>query len=56
MKKIILQHWTGEMYELGTLSSANISKYATKVGAEDKLLRGDVFNPKHTDENGLKRI
>lgn len=46
MKKLILQHWSGEMDELGTLSSANIAKYATKVGADYKLLRGDVFNPK----------
>jgi len=45
VKNIILQHWTGDMDELGTLSSANISKYATKVGADYKLLRGDVFNP-----------
>ena len=43
MKNIILQHWTGEMDELGTLSSANISKYANKIGADYKLLRGDVF-------------
>ena len=45
MKNIILQHWTGEMNELGTLSSANIAKYAEKVGAEYKLLRGNVFSP-----------
>lgn len=43
MKNIILQHWTGEMNELGTLSSANISRYADKIGADYKLLRGDVF-------------
>ena len=45
MKNIILQHWTGEMNELGTASSANISKYAEKLGADYKLLRGDVFQP-----------
>ena len=43
MKNIILQHWTGEMDELGTLSSKNISTYAEKIGADYKLLRGDVF-------------
>ena len=43
MKNIILQHWTGEMNELGELSSANISKYAEKIGADYKLLRGNVF-------------
>lgn len=31
------------MDELGTLSSANISKYAEKVGANYELLRGNVF-------------
>ena len=45
MKNIILQHWAGEMDELGMASSANISKYAMKVGAEYKLLRGNVFRP-----------
>jgi len=48
MKKIILQHWKGEMDELCTLSFANISKYAEKVGADYELLRGDVFNPTMT--------
>lgn len=42
---IILQHWTGELDELAKLSSANIKKYADKVGAEYRLLRGDVFRP-----------
>lgn len=45
MKKLILQHWTGEMNELGNCSSANISKYAQKLGADYKLLRGNVFRP-----------
>lgn len=40
---IILQHWSGEMNELGRLSSANISAYAARMGAEYKLLRGNVF-------------
>ena len=43
MKNIILQHWAGEMDELGTRSSANIAKYAKKLGADYKLLRGNVF-------------
>ena len=43
MKNIILQHWSGEMNELGELSSANISKYAEKIGVEYKLIRGDKF-------------
>ena len=46
MKNIILQHWTGEMDELGTKSSTNISKYAKKLGADYKLLRGNVFHEK----------
>ncbi len=43
IKNIVLQHWTGEMNELGTFSSANISKYAEMVDADYRLLRGDVF-------------
>ena len=46
MKNIILQHWTGEMNELGECSSANISKYAKKLGADYRLLRGNLFRPK----------
>jgi hypothetical protein len=40
---IILQHWAGEMSELGLLSSLNIADYAARVGAEYRLLRGNVF-------------
>ena len=43
MKNIILQHWTGEMNELCLLSSKNIEKYAKKVGADYRLLRGNIF-------------
>lgn len=43
MKKIILQHWTGTMNELGNASSANIQRYAEKCSADYRLLRGDVF-------------
>lgn len=43
MKKIILQHWTGPLNELAKLSSANISKYANKTGADYELLLGNVF-------------
>ena len=44
MKKIILQHITGELGELEKLSSWNISAYAKFCGADYKLLRGPVFN------------
>jgi len=40
---IILQHWTGELEELGKLSSANIAAYAERISTEYRLLRGDVF-------------
>ena len=43
MKNIILQHWSGELNQLTKLSSTNISKYAAKIGADYKLLRGEVF-------------
>ncbi len=45
MKNIILQHWTGEMDQLGEKSSSNIQRYANKVSADYQLLRGNVFNP-----------
>lgn len=48
MRNIILQHWTGDMNDLTTKSSLNISKYAKKVNAEYRLLRGNVFHPKLT--------
>ena len=43
MKNIILQHWTGELGELELLSSANIKKYAESLGADYRMLRGQVF-------------
>ena len=45
MKNIILQHWTGDVNELTRLSVANISKYATKIGADYKFVQGNVFRP-----------
>lgn len=45
MKNIILQHWSGPMNELGRRSSANIAKYAEKIGVDYRLLEGDVFRP-----------
>ena len=42
---IVLQHWTGELDALGEASMANISSYASRIGAEYALLRGDVFRP-----------
>lgn len=44
MKKIILQHWAGELNELTKLSSANISRYAKWCGAEYRMLRGAVLH------------
>jgi len=37
-RNIILQHWPGEMNELGIASSTNISKYAEKLGADTNFL------------------
>lgn len=45
---IILQHWTGELDELGRRSSENIQAYAERMGAEYRLLRGNVFRPSLT--------
>ena len=40
MKKIILQHWIGELGELEKLSSKNIESYAKYCDADYRLLRG----------------
>jgi len=42
---IILQHWSGAMNRLTELSVANMSRYADKIGADYRLLRGDLVNP-----------
>ena len=42
-RNIILQHRVGDLGELERLSAVNIEKYAEKVGAEYRLLRGNVF-------------
>ena len=44
-KNIILQHWSGPLDELSQRSTDNISKYAKRIGADYRLLRGDVFWP-----------
>ena len=45
LQNIILQHWTGALGAIEILSSDSISHYARQVGADYKLLRGDVFRP-----------
>lgn len=45
MKNIILQHWSGPINKLGELSSTNISQYADRLGADYKLIRGNLFRP-----------
>jgi hypothetical protein len=45
MKKLILQHWTGELGELEKLSMENIKAYADFCGADYRFLMGNVFNP-----------
>lgn len=50
---IILQHWAGEMSELGLLSSLNIADYAARMGAEYRLLRGHIFR-KHLSPQSQK--
>ena len=42
---IVLQHWTGDLGPLQRASVANMERYAAWVGAEYRLLRGDVFDP-----------
>lgn len=44
MKYLILQHWYGELSELEFASRANISKYASSIGADYIMLSGLCFN------------
>lgn len=48
MKNIILQHYTGDLGELEILSKKNMEEYADKLGAEYRLLSGNVFHPELT--------
>lgn len=48
MKRIILQHWAGELTEVVTASSQNIERYATQVGADYRLLRKYPFSKRLT--------
>lgn len=48
MVNIILQHYTGDLGELEEASVANMQQYASSVGAEYQLVRGNVFNPSFT--------
>jgi hypothetical protein len=43
MKNIILQHFDGNLRELDKLSIDNIQEYASKLGAEYKLIQGKPF-------------
>lgn len=43
MKNIILQHYTGILGDLEVLSSTNMQKYASSIGADYYLIRGDQF-------------
>ena len=43
MKNIILQHFTGNLRELDKRSIENIKQYATFIGADYKLILGQVF-------------
>lgn len=44
MSNIILQHYTGELGELEKSSVKNIEKYAKQIGADYKLVIGQVFD------------
>lgn len=44
-KYLLLQHWTGEVNEVGHLSKQANAAYAERCGADYKFLEGDVFDP-----------
>jgi hypothetical protein len=43
MTNVILQHWSGGLGELEKLSVQAMKEYAEQIGAEHRLLQGDVF-------------
>ena len=45
MTFLLLQHWTGEVDELGRLSMQANKEYADRCGAEYQFLEGNVFSP-----------
>lgn len=44
MRRLILQHWAGDVTPLVALSSANVRHYAMRVGADYELLGGYIFD------------
>jgi len=44
MKKLILQHWTGELDELAKISAENIKEYAKMVGSDYHFIEGNQFH------------
>ena len=47
MTFLLLQHWTGEVDELGHLSMQANTDYAKRCGADYQFLEGDVFGPEY---------
>jgi hypothetical protein len=45
MKKIIMQHYTGDLSDIAKLSIENIRLYAKKIGADYKFITGNLFHP-----------
>lgn len=43
MNNIILQHYTGTLDEISTLSTKNVQDYSKRIGVEWKLVEGSVF-------------
>jgi hypothetical protein len=44
-RNLLLQHWTGEVNELGHLSMQANAAYAGRCGADYRFLEGNVFDP-----------
>lgn len=48
MRKLLLQHWTGEIPEIVALSVTAVNRYAKQVGADYEFLRGSVWDERLT--------
>lgn len=48
MKKLLLQHWSGEIPEIVALSHLAMSAYADSIGADYVMLRGARFDERLT--------
>lgn len=56
MKKLILQHWGGDLNEMAEKSVSQFQSYAAWVSADYKLLRGHAFSDKIPETSPTQKM